>query len=260
MTSRTMTWRGLLVSLGLVAAQTVIADPADFPIIGIATGVNVTSGSYGGTADIEDVEVPLVLSIDYPRWAVTARIPYLSVHTTDGNQTSSESGLGDVSASLTVFDVLSDWERGLALDVTGAVKFGTAEPDKALGTGENDTTLYLDGYKFFDRATLLASVGYRWRGSTPDVPLQNVFLATAGATFRTGDGALLGMAYDYRESSLEESSDIQELRVFASLPLGDNWVLEGHAFTGFTDSSADWGGGIAVATQLRRFGFRAADY
>ena len=260
MTSGTVTWQGLLALLGLVAAQTVVADPADFPIIGIATGVNVTSGSYGGTADIEDVEVPLVLSIDYPRWAMTFRVPYLSVRTTDGNQTSSENGLGDISASLTVFDVLSDWERGLALDMTGAVKFGTADPDKALGTGENDASLYLDGYKFFDRVTLLASVGHRWRGSPPGAALNDVFLATVGATIRTGDGALLGMTYDYRESSLEATSDIEELRVFASLPLGDNWVLEGHAFTGFTDSSADWGGGIAVATQLRRFGFRAADY
>ena len=82
------------------------------------------------------------------------------------------------------------------------------------------------------------------------MPLQNVFLATAGATFRTGDGALLGMTFDYRESSLEDASDIQELRVFASLPLGDNWVLEGHAFTGFTDSSADWGGGFQVKRYL----------
>jgi hypothetical protein len=260
MTSGTMTWRGVLVSLGLVAAQAVVADPADFPSIGIATGVNVTSGSYGGTADIEDVDVPLVLSVDDERWAVTVRVPYLSVNTTEGNQTSSESGPGDVSASITVFDVLSDWERGLALDMTGAVKFGTADPEKALGTGENDATLYLDGYKFFDRLTLLGSVGHRWRGSTPDTPLKDAFLATIGVTFRTETSALFGMAFDYRESSLEDTSDIQELRAFASLSLGDNWVLECHAFTGFTDSSADWGGGIAVATQLRRFGFRAADY
>ena len=260
MTSGTKTWRGLPALLGLAAAQAAVADPADFPIIGLATGVNVTSGSYGGTADIEDVEVPLVFSIDYERWAVTARVPYLNVSMTEGGQTTTESGLGDVSAGLTVFDVLSDWERGLTLDMTGAVKFGTADPDRALGTGESDATLYLDGYKFFDRVTLLASVGHRWRGSTPDTPLKDVFLATIGATFRSGNDALFGMTYDYRESSLEETSDIQELRVFASLPLGDNWVLEGHAFTGFTDSSADWGGGIAVATQLRRFGFRAADY
>ena len=81
-----------------------------------------------------------------------------------------------------------------------------------------------------------------------------------GATFRTGSGTLFGATYDYRESALEDSDDIRELRGFASFPLSDTWVVECYAFTGLTDSSADWGGGIAVATQLRRFGFRAADY
>lgn len=257
MSSGMMTWQGLLALLGLLAAHA--AESADFPIVGIATGINVTNGSYGGTAEIEDVDVPLVFSIDHERWAATVRIPYLSVSTTEGGQTTTETGLGDVTASLTVFDVLSNWERGLALDVTGAVKFGTADADKGLGTGENDVSVYIDGYRFFDRVTLLGSVGHRWRGSTPDAPLNDVLLATVGATFRAASDALFGMTFDYRESSLEDSSDIQELRAFASLPLGATWVLECHAFTGFTDSSADWGGGIAVATQLRRFGFRAAD-
>ena len=260
MTSGTITWRGLLVSLGLVAAHAAVAESTDFPIVGIATGVNVTSGSYGGTAEIEDIDVPLVFSVDFERWAFTARVPYLTVHTTEAGQTTTDSGIGDVNASVTVFDVASDWERGLALDITGAAKFGTADPDKNLGTGENDVSIYFDGYKFFDSLTLLGSVGHRWRGSTADAPLNDVFLATVGATFRAGNGALFGAAYDYRESAIEGFDDIRELRGFASVPLSENWVVECYAFTGLTDSSADWGGGIAVATQLRRFGFRAADY
>lgn len=259
MNSGTGAWQGLLVLPGLLAAHAVAAESADFPIVGISTGVNVASGTYGGSAEIEDLDVPLALSIDFERWALTVKVPYLRVSTTDQGRTTTESGVGDVTGTLTVFDVVSDWERGLALDVTGAVKFGTADRDKGLGTGENDVSVYVDGYKFFDRLTLLGSVGHRWRGSSPDVPLNDVLLATIGATMRMANDGILGMTYDYRESAFDDSSDIRELRVFASLPLGDNWVLEGHAFTGFTDSSADWGGGIAVATQLRRFGFRAAN-
>lgn len=257
MNSRTMARPGLLVLSGLMAANAVAAEPADFPIIGISTGVNVTSGSYGSSADIEDTEVPLAISVDHERWAVTVRVPYLSVQTTDQGLTTTESGIGDVTAALTVFDVASDWQRGLALDMTGSVKFGTADPDKGLGTGENDVSIYLDGYKFFDRISLLASIGHRWRGSTPGAPLNDVALATVGATYRASNDGFIGATYDYREAAIDGSSDIRELRVFASLPLGDNWALECHAFTGFTDSSADWGGGIAVATQLRRFGFRS---
>lgn len=255
-----MVRRGLWALLGLMVVGSAAAESTDFPIVGVATGVNIANGSYGGNAEIEDLEVPLAFSIDYERWAFTARVPHLSVRTTDGGQTNTESGLGDVSAAITVFDVLSDRQRGLALDVTGSVKFGTADPDKGLGTGENDVSVYLDGYKFFDGMTLLGSIGHRWRGSTPDAPLKDVLLATAGATFRTGSNALFGVIFDYREAALEGTSDIQELRAFASLPLSDSWVLECHAFSGFTDSSADWGGGIAVATQLRRFGFRSVDY
>ena len=252
--------QGLLALLALAVAQAAAADSVDFPVVSLSTGVNITNGTYGGTAEIEDIDVPLVFSIDYERWAFTAKVPYLTVHTTEGNQTTTESGIGDVTASITVFDVASDWERGLALDVTGAVKFGTADPDTGLGTGENDITLYLDGYKFYDSVTLLASIGHRWRGSTADAPLNDVLLATVGATIRNSGGSLFGVTYDYRESALEEYTDIREVRGFASFPMSDNWVLEFHAFTGLSDSGADWGGGLAIATQLRRFGFRTADY
>ena len=90
-------------------------------------------------------------------------------------------------------------------------------------------------------------------------PLNAVFLATIGATIWAGDDALLGITFDYRESAIPDTDDIQELRGFASFSLSDNWVSECHAFTGFTDSSPDWGGGIAIATRLRRFGFRTVD-
>jgi len=259
MSIRTSGRQVLLALLGLAAVEFAAAASPTYPILGISTGVNVTNGTYGGDAEIEDLDVPVALSIDTERLAFTVKVPYLSVATTAGGLTTTESGLGDISAALTIFDVLYDRQRGLALDMTGAMKFGTADPDRGLGTGENDVSVYLDGYKFFDKVTLLASVGYRWRGSPPDAPLNDVALATLGATFRSERDALFGFTLDYRESAIAGTSDIRELRGFASFPIGGSWVLECHAFTGFTDSSADWGGGLAVATELRRFGFRAAD-
>ena len=204
--------------------------------------------------------MPLAFSIDFERWAFTAKVPYVSVRTTEGVRETTQSGPGDVTASITRFDLAGDAQRGLALDLTGAVKFGTADADKDLGTGKNDYSIFLDGYKFYDKLSLLGSLGYRWRGSTPEVPLNDVLLATIGTIFRSSNDVLFGVMFDYRESSLADTSDIQELRGFASFPLGDNWVVECNAFSGLTDSGPDWGGGIAIATQLRRFGFRTADY
>lgn len=259
MRAQTKSSWAMLGLLSIACLQGAEANDSPFPILGISTGVNVANGRYGGDAEIEDIEVPFALSIDYERVAFTVKVPYLSVRTIEDTLTTTESGLGDVSAGLTIFDVASNRDLGLALDLTAAVKFATADVDKGLGTGENDVSLYLDGYKFFDNAALLGSIGHRWRGSPEGAPLEDVLLATVGATFWAGDDTLLGITFDYRQSAIPDTSDIQELRGFASFSLSDNWVLECHAFTGFTDSSPDWGGGIAVATQLRRFGFRTVD-
>lgn len=259
MSTKTCSWLAMLGLLGVVCLQGAEANDSPFPVVGISTGVNVTSGRYGGDIEIEDTEVPVALSVDYERVAFTVKVPYLSVSTTGPGQTTSESGLGDVSAGVTFFDVVSNRDLGLALDVTAAMKFATADADQGLGTGENDVSLYVDGYKFFESVTLLGSVGRRWRGSPVGAPLNDVFLATIGATIWAGDDALLGITFDYRESAIPDTDDIQELRGFASFSLSDNWVIECHSFTGFTDSSPDWGGGIAIATRLRRFGFRTVD-
>lgn len=260
MNGATVTWRGLLALLGVMVAHAVAAEPEDFPIVSMSTGINMTSGDYGGTADIDDLEVPLAFSVDFERWAFTAKVSYLSVRTTAGGLETTASGLGDMTASITLFNLASNLQHGLALDITGAVKFGTADADRDLGTGENDYSVYLDGYKFYDKLSLLGSIGYRWRGSTPELPLDDVFLATIGTMYRSRDDVLFGIMFDYRESALVDTGDIQELRGFASFPLGDNWILECNVSSGLTDSGADWGGGIAIATQLRRFGFRTADY
>ena len=259
MHTRTIAGQALLALLGLAMADVAVAEPPTYPTVGLSTGVNFATGTYGGEAEIEDIDVPLALSFDFERVAFMVKVPYLSVRTTEDGITTTESGLGDISAGLTVFDVLSNPDLGLALDVTGAVKFGTADADKGLGTGEEDVSVYFDGYKFFEDAALLASVGYRWRGSPADTPLDDVMLATIGASFRTQSGAQLSLTYDFRESAIAGTDNIREARGFASFPLGENWVLECHAFTGLTDSSADWGAGIGVATQLRRFGFRTVE-
>ena len=259
MSAKTGSWHALLCLLSMACLQAVEANDSPFPVVGISTGVNVSTGRFGGEAEIEDTEIPVALSVDFDRVAFTVKVPYLSVSTTGPAQATTESGLGDVSAGLTIFDVASNRDLGLALDVTAAVKLGTADADKGLGTGENDVSLYLDGYKFFDSVTLLGSIGHRWRGSSASAPLNDVLLATIGATVWASDDTLLGITFDYRQSAIPDTDDIQELQGFASFALSENWVIELHAFTGFTDSSPDWGGGIAIATQLRRFGFRTVD-
>ena len=68
-------------------------------------------------------------------------------------------------------------------------------------------------------------------------------------------GEEIGMT-NITHAAISEFDDIQELQGFVVLPLGDAWDLEVYAFTGFTDSSPEWGAGITIAADLRRLAFR----
>ncbi len=75
-------------------------------------------------------------------------------------------------------------------------------------------------------------------------------------TYLTESDSLIGATLDYRESAIAGLDDIRELQGFVVLPLGEAWDLELYAFTGFTDSSPEWGAGFTLAADLRRLAFR----
>jgi hypothetical protein len=243
-----------------MAATPTLASETSFRL---STGLEYITGTYGGTEDIEELYVPLTFNMNSSRIGLSVSVPYLSVRAPTGTVTdgqtvpgagdvTTESGLGDITANMTIYDVYYNANLDFALDVTGAVKLGTAEFDKGLGTGENDYSLYLDGYKWFEGFTLLGSVGYRWRGEPAGVDLNDVLVASLGGSWPAGESSRLGIMFDYRQSALEGLDDIQELTAFGSVELNEHWYLQLYGFAGFTDSSSDWGGGFTITTDVRR--------
>lgn len=253
-----------LLTGGIASAQT------DDGFVRLSTGVEYASGTFGGTEDIDDLYVPVTASVDIGRLGFRLTVPYLSIRAPteiteigdDGQPVAgigprvTESGLGDIIAGVTLYDVIDNRDLDLFVDVTGTVKFGTADEDKGLGTGENDYSLRFDAYKFFDRAILMGSVGYKFRGEPAGVELDDVLLGSVGGAYEVSPDTLVGVYFDYRQSALDESEDIQELTGFASRRISENWVFEVYAFTGFTDSSPDWGGGITLSMDFQGFRHR----
>lgn len=247
---------GAALGLALVCAgpSALGADPA----ISFSTGVEYSSGGYGGTDDIEELYVPVSGFLFFDRVAVGITVPYLSVRAPTGTEDpggepvpgsgeiATQGGLGDIVIGMTVYDVFRNYDRNIALDLTGKIKVGSADPDKGLGTGEEDYLLRADLYKFFERFTLMGSGGYKVRGDPPGVDLKNTWLGSVGGSYLLNDGVRVGLTYDYRESSLEDSDDISELTLYSSFRLTNTWDLQLLAFTGFGDSSPDWGAGIYV--------------
>lgn len=252
-------WLGCLLLLGSVAA----AAQDDAPRFSISAGAEYTTGAYGGDADIEDFYVPIKATVDFRRLSLRLTVPYLSVRAPEGTVITgpggepipgtgdivTNSGIGDVIGSVTLYDVIHDRRHGFAMDLTGKVKFGTADVDKGLGTGETDFTVQADFLKFFDRITWIGSIGYKFRGQPPNTELDDAVLASAGGIYKLTRDTRTGLFFDYRESSIG-ADPTQELSVFLSSRLSADWRFQVFVFKGFTDSGADWGGGLQVKRLL----------
>ena len=254
---------GLLLACLTLFAGATAAEQGDDPRISISAGAEYTTGTYGGDADIEDVYVPLKVTMDFRRLSFRLTVPYLSVSAPEGTVITgpggepipgtgdivTSSGIGDVIGSVTVFDVIRSRRLGFAMDLTGKVKFGTADADKGLGTGENDFTFQADFLKFSNRITWIGSVGYRFRGQPPGATLDDALLASAGGIYTFSKDTRSGVFFDYRESSIG-TDPTQELSVFLSNRIGVDWRLQAFVFRGFTNSGADWGAGLHVKRHL----------
>jgi hypothetical protein len=254
--------RGVSATLGLVFALASTTAQSGDSTLRLSAGVEYTSGEYGGTEDIEDIYVPITGTINFDNVAISLTVPYLSFRAPSGTTvtdpgggpvpgsgpTIKESGLGDIVAGVTIYDVFLSDDRSVAVDLAGRVKFGTADRDKGLGTGEEDFLLRADVYKFFDRFTLIGSGGYKLRGDPSDIDLENGFLASIGGSYAVSNDSSVGLFYDYRESSLQDSDALSEVSLYSSHSLGESWYLQLYVLAGFSDSSPDWGGGIIVST------------
>ena len=204
--------RSLLLG-GLILCAAAAAAEQDDPRFSISAGAEYSTGSYGGDADIEDFYVPLKATMDFRRLSFRLTVPYLSVRAPEGTVITgpggepipgtgdivTNSGIGDVIASVTVLDVISNRRLGFAMDLTGKVKFGTADVDKGLGTGENDFTVQADFLKFMDSITWVGSIGYKFRGQPPGATLDDALMASAGGIYKFNIDMRAGMFFDYRE-------------------------------------------------------------
>lgn len=264
MNANSFQFTGLLGCAVMLASVTASAQDQNTTFT-FSAGAEYTSGRYGGDVDIDDVYVPLTATASSGRVTYRLTVPYLSVRAPEGTliydpggepqpgsgDIVTESGLGDVIGSVTIFDVVSNSRLRLAMDLTAKVKLATADEDKGLGTGENDYSVQADFYKFYDQLMLLGSIGYRFRGDPGGVDLNDVVTTSIGGTYNFTPNVRGGLVFDYRQSAIDGNDDIQELTGFVSRRISENWRLQFYALAGFSDSSPDMGIGVQVKREIR---------
>lgn len=159
--------------------------------------MDCSSGKYGDVASTDILYVPFTGKYETGRWMFKLTVPYIEVtgpgnvvrdvgviRTSTSMTRTTQKGLGDVVAAAT-YNLYAGGASDPVVDLTGKVKFGTADETKGLGTGENDYAAQVDVYKGFGRFTAFGTVGYRVLGSPAGVFLNNVFYAPWAAATRS---------------------------------------------------------------------------
>jgi hypothetical protein len=249
----------------LAAALFCVSGAASADSLTLSLGGEYTTGDYGGDSDIKDVYVPVTAAYGAGHFWGRLTVPYAYVDAPEGTviqggqvvpgtgNNITEGGIGDVILGLTYRDLWTSADRNSGLDLTSKIKFGTADQDKGLGSGENDYSLQLDGYTFIDALSLYATAGYKWRGNTDGFESQDDWFAGAGGSYRIVPRTRIGMAVSYRPDPVEGGNDdATDLTVYVTRLAGKSWWVEGYALTGLSDGSPDWGVGGSVTFELMR--------
>ena len=231
----------------------------------VSTGVNFTSGDYGQDADTDILYVPITVRADYEPFLLKLTVPYIRIDGPGGvvggtegpvivddetAGTETNSGLGDIVLAGTYIHYPEGGSPWPVVELTGKVKFPTADEDQDLGTGEFDYTVQLDVSKGIGRVLAFTTFGYRILGDPSDFNLNNVFFASLGGGFRIMKGVQLGLVYDFREASTSGVSDSHELVPYFSWRFAERYLLSGYAVAGLSNAAADWGSGISIGVDF----------
>lgn len=265
-----------LCALGVLGLMAQAAHADDNSTIKVGAGIDYTTGKYGTSETTDITQVPVTFGYDIDRWSFKLAVPYIHVSGADNvipgigpvknnnpkgrgkgkknglvapppttETTGSASGLGDITAAAT-YQAYTNKAGDFGIDLTGKIKFGTADADKGLGTGKNDYTFSADTYKGFGAWTVFGGVSYTWLGSSQYIQLNDVFGANAGVSYKLDTHSSFGAYYDYREKASDTSFSRNELTGYYAYKFASGWKAQAYVTKGFTDGSPDWGVGATV--------------
>ena len=225
-------------------------------------GGEYTSGKYGGTEKTEIRYFPVTGSYVTGLWLLKLTVPYLQIsgpaniigvdcsamqipmaQSAQNSARRTVSGLGDVIAAAS-YAVHENRAAGFFFDLTGKIKFGTADKDRNLGTGKNDYSIQGGISKRTNNWTLFSDLGWRKMGNPSGITFENPRYGSVGASYGVSNSATAGMAYDYRARIVDGGANVRELTAFVVLGLGKAAKIQGYISKGFSDASPDRGAGL----------------
>jgi hypothetical protein len=261
----------LALSLTLLVSMPALAEDQ----YSLGAGVEYSSGKYGNTEATDIVYVPVTGKYVAGRLALTLTVPWISVTGpggvvrgmgrlgmsgsgmmsggggmmgggtgSTGTTRSTSAGLGDVIASAG-YDIYST--DATRFDLVGNVKFGTANANRSLGTGQNDYSAQVDAFRSFDETVVSMTLGYRINGSPAGISLNNTPYGAIGASRKLQDDTTMGMRFDMAKSPLPSASNLKQASVYVAQQVSPATEISFKAMKGFSDGDPDYGLGLYVS-------------
>ncbi|WP_422422310.1 hypothetical protein [Pseudomonas sp. GZD-222] len=219
-----------------------------------AIGLDYSSGDYGTDTTSEIWYLPVVGKYETGPMTYKVTVPWLRITNPEvgpdgdplpGGCHDVESGLGDTVASAG-YAVLDGSEGGVLVDLIAKVKFPTADEDQCLGTGKTDYSAQVDVARMFGPVTGFATLGWKKFGDPPDSDFDDPLFLSLGFATPVAVRTTAGASYDWRQKVVSTGSQIQELTLFVTHKLSQQWKVQLYAVKGFSDASPDAEGGLMV--------------
>jgi len=231
----------------------------------LSTGATYTSGDYGSQDTTELFYVPVSLKYKQDKWSLKLTVPYIrikgpqnviqdigQVSQSVATQSVVNEGLGDISVSAN-YQLFYLPKAKTVIDVTGKIKFGTADETKFLGTGKTDYSLSTGLYKLMGDFTPYATLGRKFYGESAQFRLDDVYFSSLGLGYKVSSKTSLGANFYWKDKTASTRSATRELSSYLSYKLDTSWKLQAYLIRGLSDNTPDFGGGFSLAYELRAF-------
>ena len=157
-------------------------------------------------------------------------------------------GMGDATADLTIYAVKT--EHGTFVNLTGGVKFPTADEEEGLGTGEYDYYAGAELSQALGKYFVLSVNGrHTWIGEPEGVELENQLSGNAGIGNRIGTHFFHGVYYDRRTSIVKDVEDSESVYYYVDIS-GKHGGIYGSAEAGLSDQAPDWAATVGLHLDL----------
>ena len=162
-----------------------------------------------------------------------------------GSTDSAVSGLGDVILRFGVV-VLAEGRTAPQIRPSMSIKCPTARKADGLGTGEFDVTAGVDLSKWLGDLHLTGEGSYTYQGKAEGFGLMNYFSYSGGIGYQLTERFEPGLMVKGGTPPAESATALLEVRARTVVTFDDRTSLDLYLSHGLTDSSPEYGGGIAV--------------